>query len=55
MIPGVMIMAVGVTPLIFGYFNFNALEFAASATTIGLFVFLVGFAMRKVTKNFEKR
>ncbi|MDA4121597.1 MAG: hypothetical protein OK456_00280 [Thaumarchaeota archaeon] len=54
MIPGIMIMALGATPLVFGYFNFNALEFAASVISFGLLVFLVGFALRRFTKGFEK-
>jgi len=53
MIPGVLLMALGLAPLAYRNFNDFALEWAASLVTIGLLIFLVGWFMRRARKAYD--
>lgn len=53
MIPGVLIMALGALPLALGHFGIVTLEFSAALITVGLFIFLIGWGLRKLRKSFE--
>ena len=55
MVPGVLIIALGCLPLALGHFNAFALEYASSLITVGIFLLLIGIALRRIRKAFESK
>jgi hypothetical protein len=53
MIAGVLVIALGFVPLLFGHFTFSSLESAGSFFAIGILIFIVGWLLRKIRRSFE--
>lgn len=54
MVVGILLVALGFAPLVLGNISIETLESAAAFFTVGIFIFLVGFALRRFRKAFEK-
>lgn len=54
MVVGILLVALGFAPLVLGNISIGTLESAAAFFTVGIFIFLVGFALRRFRKAFEK-